>query len=473
MRRRIAVILGLALAIGVSVSALADQRDEHWLMHVHTTSGTQSFNISDIDSISFCAVQTPAVCCIEHECMIATENECNQMGGEFHPEWQECEPNPCPPEAVCCVGYDCMIITENQCIQAGGDFHPEWNSCFPNPCPPPPEAVCCDGDYCMMMPEHYCEIIGGIWHPEWTSCEPNPCLLLPEMATVPAGAFIMGDGDSLSHCGVDEREVTLTRDFHLGKYEVTNEEYLEAVQWAYDRGHVTVTTSSVRDNLHSDNKQLLDLDDADCEIEFSNGTFTLRDAGHGINPDHPVIEVTWYGAARYCDWLSMRAGLARAYEHSGDWSCNGGDPYGAEGYRLPTDAEWEYAAQFDDERVYPWGDEYPDCSRANFYDLHVSGEYCVGWTSPVGSYPDAPQMLGLSDLAGNAWEWCNDWYECDLGTAPVTDPVGPEESLYRVTRSTGWFNYEQGSRCAFRYFGSLSGIYDPHCHGFRIARSAL
>ena len=64
---------------------------------------------------------------------------------------------------------------------------------------------------------------------------------------------------------------------------------------------------------------------------------------------------------------------------------------------MPTDAEWEYAAQWDDERIYPWGDEDPDCSCANFY----TGTYCVYWTTPVGSYPDAPEVLGLSDMAGN------------------------------------------------------------------------
>ncbi|MCK4414550.1 MAG: SUMF1/EgtB/PvdO family nonheme iron enzyme [Candidatus Eisenbacteria sp.] len=132
----------------------------------------------------------------------------------------------------------------------------------------------------------------------------------------------------------------------------------------------------------------------------------------GYDPaDHPVKVVNWFGAARYCDWLSLQAGLPRAYEHSGDWSCNGGDTYGAEGYRLPTDAEWEYAAQYEGERIYPWGDEAPNCSRVNFDDT------CVGWTSPVRSYPDAPEALALSDMAGNVWDWCDDWHVCDLGTS--------------------------------------------------------
>jgi len=288
--------------------------------------------------------------------------------------------------------------------------------------------------------------------------------LAPPMVTVLVGVFIMGDG--VASCGVDQREVTLTRDFYLGQHEVTNQEYLAAVQWAYDHGYVTATTTSVRDNLDGSTVELLDLD-GDCEIAFSGGVFTLRDAGHEINPDHPVKEVTWYGAARYCDWLSEQTGLPRAYQHSGNWSCNGGDPYGAQGYRLPTDAEWEYAAQWDDERIYPWGDEAPDCSRANFY---YSG-YCVGWTSPVGGYPDAPATLGLSDMAGNVWKWCNDWWVCSLGTTPVTDPPGPASGTFRVLRGGAWFNSDYHLRCACRDGDdpdrSGSGI------GFRASRTII
>jgi len=281
---------------------------------------------------------------------------------------------------------------------------------------------------------------------------------IPGMVTVPAGVFTMGDG--VAYCGTAQRQVTLTHDFYLGQHEVTNQEYLEAVQWAYDHGYVTATTTSVRDNLDGSTEELLDLDGS-CEIAFSGGTFSLRDAGHGINPDHPVKEVTWYGAAAYCDWLSLHAGLPRAYNHS-TWQCNGGDPYGAPGYRLPTDAEWEYAAQWDDERIYPWGNEAPDCSRANYYG-------CVGWTSPVGSYPDAPAVPGLSDMAGNVWEWCNDRHTCDLGTNPVTDPTGPASGTYRVLRGGAWDNHGPNLRCAIRF--DYYPYYSYYSFGFRASRT--
>ncbi len=297
----------------------------------------------------------------------------------------------------------------------------------------------------------------------------------PGMVTVPAGLFTMGDG--VAYCGIQEHQVTLTRDFYLSQHEVTNQEYLDAVQWAYTYGYVTVTTTSVRDNLDASTQELLDLDAEGSEIQFDGaGSFYLRESPssgaqsaypEGYDPaDQPVKEVTWYGAARYCDWLSLQTGLPRAYEHSGDWACNGGDPYGAQGYRLPTDAEWEYAAQFDDERIYPWGDEVPDCSRANYNP----NPYCVGWTSPVGSYPDAPAALGLSDMAGNVWEWCNDRWVCSLGTTSATDPVGPAIGVMRVLRGGVWSYRGDYLRCAYR----VNIIY-PHDSydvvGFRVSRT--
>jgi formylglycine-generating enzyme required for sulfatase activity len=302
--------------------------------------------------------------------------------------------------------------------------------------------------------------------------------LAPPMVTVPAGVFIMGDGEA--YCGTQQHQVTLTRDFYLGRHEVTNQEYVKAVQWAYDHDYVTATTASVLDNLDGSTEELLDLDAEWGEIQFDGiGSFYLRESPSsfaqgayptGYDPsDHPVKEVTWYGAVRYCDWLSLETGLPRAYQHGGNWSCNGGNPYGAHGYRLQTDAEWEYAAQWNDERIYPWGNEAPDCNRANFYP---AAGYCVGWTSPVGSYPDAPAVLGLSDMAGNVWEWCNDWHVCDLGTDAAIDPIGPSSGVRRVLRGDGYAHDDGWMRCAVR-----NGYYEPSASGgsmgFRVARTLM
>jgi formylglycine-generating enzyme required for sulfatase activity len=280
-----------------------------------------------------------------------------------------------------------------------------------------------------------------------------------DMVGIPAGSFTMGDGAAV--CGTDEREVALTQPFLLGRREVTNQEYLDAVQWAYDQGRVTATPLTVVDAVDGSTVELVDLNDLECEIAFANGTFVLRDAGHGLNPDHPMKEVTWWGAAAFCDWLSEREGLPRAYDHA-TWECNGGDPYGATGYRLPTDAEWEYAAQWDDERIYPWGNAPPDSTLANYDNV-------VGWTTPAGSYPGAPSVGGeaLFDLAGNLAELCNDWYSCALGTLPATDPTGPPAGTARVLRGGDWAG--DGLRAADRLPGFPANAHDKI--GFRCARS--
>jgi formylglycine-generating enzyme required for sulfatase activity len=281
-----------------------------------------------------------------------------------------------------------------------------------------------------------------------------PAETVPEgFVHIPAGSFTMGDGSESSSCGIQQHDVTLTHDFYLGQSEVTNQQFLDMVQWAYDQGYVAVTDSVVYDRLDGRTGTeiaLLHMEDSVSEIAFSGAEFSLRDAGRGINPDHPVKTVTWYGAVAYSDWLSLHAGEARAYSHA-TWICNGGAPYGAAGYRLPTDAEWEYAAQFDDERIYPWGNESPTCGRANWWG-QLGG--CVSWTTPVMSYPAEKFIAGnaLYDMAGNVWEWCNDWFACGLGTGSIADPAGPSSGTHRVLRGGSWYSSPDGTvlRCASR-----------------------
>jgi formylglycine-generating enzyme required for sulfatase activity len=286
----------------------------------------------------------------------------------------------------------------------------------------------------------------------------------PGMVLVPAGTFTMGDGTT--ECGDTSIDVTLTNDFYLDQHEVTNQEYIDAVQWAYDNGHVTVDPGNwVNDNLDGSTEGLVRLFSDYCEIEFSavDSTFVLVDS---LLADHPMKVVTWYGAARYCDWLSMQAGLARAYEHTGGWTCNGGDPYGAQGFRLPTDAEWEYAAQYDDERTYPWGEATPDSTLANFAT-------CYWHTMPVGYCSAGASQLGLLDMAGNVWEWCGDWFTCDLDavhTSPVTDPTNPYVSTYgRVIRGGSYEHTEAALLCVCRSFSGEDSF--SRNTGFRAART--
>jgi formylglycine-generating enzyme required for sulfatase activity len=262
---------------------------------------------------------------------------------------------------------------------------------------------------------------------------------IPEMVTIPAGSFLMGQAG----VATPEHSVTLTNDFLLGRTEVTNAQFLEALNWAKAQGLVSVVGDYVQQygvNLRPINASGFDY----VEIRYNAGTqqFYLQagtyDAGSwgpgeaypGGNYDpanHPVNFVTWYGAACYCDWLSLMNGLPPYY--NGNWGQvpSPNNPYAVTGYRLPTEAEWEFAAQYDDERTYPWGPTSPNCTLANFY----IGYFCVGWTSPVGAHPAGASALGLQDMAGNLGEWCNDWY-ASYSAGAVSDPPGPNSGSGRV-----------------------------------------
>jgi formylglycine-generating enzyme required for sulfatase activity len=261
------------------------------------------------------------------------------------------------------------------------------------------------------------------------------------------GTFMMGSpttevghddwGDETQH------QVTLTRGFYMQTTEVTNQQYRDMAQWAYDNGYVTPTANGLYDNLDGSTQFLRSLGGFDVEMTFSAGIFSC------INPTHPTTWVTWYGAAAYCDWLSLQQGLPRAYNHS-TWQCNAGNPYTAPGYRLPTEAEWEYACRAGTQTPFNTGSCLDAGTEANYdgsspYTGCPTGPY-VGWTVPVGGYPT--NAFGLYDMHGNLWEWCNDWYGLYGGT--VTDPIGAGAGSYRVMRGGGWYSIALYCRSAIR-----------------------
>ncbi|MBD3423092.1 MAG: SUMF1/EgtB/PvdO family nonheme iron enzyme [Candidatus Latescibacteria bacterium] len=289
-----------------------------------------------------------------------------------------------------------------------------------------------------------------------------------DFVLIPADTFTMGSpGDEWGRSSDETLHlVTLTHDFYLSETEVTNQQYADMAQWAYDNGYCTANSSTLQDDMDGSTQELLDLDDSNCEISFSGGTFTV-DSG---KENHPVIEVSWYGAVSYCDWLSMQAGLTREYDH-GSWECNGHDPYNAGGYRLPTEAEWEYACRAGTQTPFNTGNCLDADTEANYngsfpYTGCPSGPFEF-WTVPVANYPD--NGFELYDMHGNVWEWCNDWFASCSGDK--TDPVGPSTGASRVLRGGSWFGDALFCRSAYRSWGNPADTsYD---FGFRVCRGVF
>ena len=292
---------------------------------------------------------------------------------------------------------------------------------------------------------------------------------LPEgFVAIPADTFTMGSptDEPDRESKETQHQVILTTPFYMFATEVTNQQYADMARWAYDQDPplVTATTTSLSDNLDGSAQELLDLSEA-CEISFTGSTFTV-DSG---KEEHPVLGVSWYGAVAYCDWLSLREGITRAYDHS-TWQCNGNAPYGASGYRLPTEAEWEYACRAGTHTPFNTGNCLDAGTEANYrgefpYFNCPDGPF-VDWTVPVGSYP--ANTFDLYDMHGNLFEWCNDWLTAYSGNE--MDPVGSTTGSYRVMRDGCWNSKARSCRSAYRGF-SVPGSFFFYLVGFRPVRS--
>jgi len=232
-----------------------------------------------------------------------------------------------------------------------------------------------------------------------------------EFVLIQPGTFSMGSaaGDAPRRANEVLHEVTLTRPFYMQTTEVTVQ------QWRAVMGE----------------------------------RFFAKKKG---TPDMPVVKVSWEDCEEFLRKLNQM---------------------GKGTYRLPTEAEWEYACRSGATTPYNWGRTI-DCSRAMYSNNTLKYDDCVKYVTtqkklpadqpaPVKSY--APNAWGLYDMSGNVWEWCHDWYG-PYPKKPVTDPQGPESGAARVRRGGSWYGKASRCRCANRNWSHPANRYQTT--GFRL-----
>jgi uncharacterized protein (TIGR02996 family) len=243
---------------------------------------------------------------------------------------------------------------------------------------------------------------------------------------VPAGSFWRGSPQNEKQRSSDEgplRQVTLTRPFYLGAHLVTQGQYWRVM----DRGPSSFAPGGP------------------CQEQVA-----------GINTGaFPVERVTWHDALAFCEALSRREEEQAA----------------GRVYRLPSEAEWEYACRAAGAHSTAFhcgpalGAEQANINGKRPYGDAPQGPY-LNRPTPVGSY--APNALGLYDMHGNVWEWCADWYEQHYyRDGPVVDPTGPADGTNRILRGGCWYWHGREARAAFR--SRVEPTYVNYCVGFRVA----
>jgi sulfatase modifying factor 1 len=257
---------------------------------------------------------------------------------------------------------------------------------------------------------------------------------------IPPGKFTMGSPESEKGRESQEtqHEVELTKGFYLGMHEVTVGQFRQFVRDA------KYQTDGQRDG-----KGGWGVNKAGS-IEM-NGKYTWKSPGFKQTDDHPVVLVSWTDAQAFCRWLSEKE---------------------KKQYRLPSEAEWEYACRAGTKTAYAYGNDPQDLTLFGNFGDRPSAKPRDGYhrTAPVGQFKR--NKFGLYDMHGNVWEWCEDRYVPNSYTAEKqSNPAGPTSGTARVQRGGGWSSSAHRCRSAARIGRHLSSYRGGYL-GFRIALSS-
>ena len=293
-----------------------------------------------------------------------------------------------------------------------------------------------------------------------------------EMVLIPSGEFKMGSGESAEDTAAffnktygegalkgvlnakffkdehPQHRVRITKPFYLGTYHVTRGQFRQFVK---DSGYKTDAEKGENPGAYGW---------APDKKEFAfNAKYCWQNAGFEQTDEHPVANLSWNDAVEYCKWLSKKEGKT---------------------YRLPTEAEWEYACRAGTTTRYYSGDDPETLAKVGNVVNATAQEKFPDWTwtikasdgyvftAPVGKFK--PNSFGLYDMHGNAWQWCADWYGAEYyAKSPIDDPAGPDFGNVHVLRGGSWCRWPLSSRSATRCRYSPDFRYGYA--GFRVART--
>lgn len=320
-------------------------------------------------------------------------------------------------------------------------------------------------------------ILGLLCLPSWSWAGETVLKNLIDMkfVLIPAGEFMMGSdvpADTFAQTYPqyerkrflelgDEapvHKVRITRAFYLGQHEVTVGQFRRFLLASGYQPESEADGSGGYGYNPAYDPTLSARGDA---FEGRNPKYSWRNPGFAQDDDHPVVNVTWNDALAMCKWLSQAEGKT---------------------YRLPTEAEWEYAARAGTSTQYYTGDDPQSLlGAANIFDADaaknwsrwtsyaLAGHDDFAFTSPVGSF--APNAFGLYDIHGNAWEWTADWHDDHYyADSPLNDPQGPATGNVRVRRGGSWHTWSFYARSSYRNWNAPDTRYT--LVGMRLLREA-